>query len=268
MPKIRLNDADIYFEENGAGEETIVFSHGLLWNVRQWHAQREHFASRYRCIAYDHRGQGKSEVPDAPMVDMETLYDDAAALIEALDAGPCHFVGLSMGGFVGLRLAARRPDLVRSLCLLNTSASPEDRSFMRSYRKLTFVARLFGVQVVTDRVMPLMFGPTFLNDPSRTDERDGWREELMDNARSIHKAVKGVIYRPGVEREAGRIDAPTLVIHGDEDAAISRSHSERLERLIPRAELLTLERCGHMSSIEQPDQLNTAIDDFLGGLSA
>ena len=263
MPTLRINDADIYFEESGKGDETIVFSHGLLWDSRQWRAQVDAFSDRYRCIAYDHRGQGQSSVPQAPLVDMETLYTDAVALIEALDAGPCHFVGLSMGGFVGLRLASRRPDLVRSLALLNTAADPEPAEHVPEYRKLCWVARIFGVQVVADRVMPILFGPTYLNDPSRAKERAMWKERLMDNARSIYKAVYGVIYRPGLEHEAARIGRPALVILGAEDQAIAAWRSERLHQLIEGSKLVRIPECGHTASVECPEAVNTALQKFL-----
>src|SRR5262249_46832105 len=83
-------------------------SHGLLMDHSMFEGQRAAFEGRYRVIAYDHRGQGQSRNADndaGQVLDMETLTGDAAALIQALDAAPCHFAGLSMGGFIGFRLA-------------------------------------------------------------------------------------------------------------------------------------------------------------------
>ena len=118
MPYIQSNGVNLYFEESGSGKETVMFSHGLLWSHRMFRAQVQHLQKRYRVIAYDHRGQGQSEFKEP--FDMDTLYEDAAALITALCEGPVHFVGLSMGGFIGIRLAARLPDLIKSLGLLET----------------------------------------------------------------------------------------------------------------------------------------------------
>ena len=86
-------------------------------------AQVAEFSKQYRVIAYDHRGQGSSEVGGP--YDMDTVAADAAELIRTLVGGPVHFIGLSMGGFVGMRLAARHPELVKSLVLLETSANAE-----------------------------------------------------------------------------------------------------------------------------------------------
>ena len=82
MPKLQINDAEIYFEEHGAGPETIVFAHGLLWSGRMFDNQVNALQDRYRCITFDFRGQGQSEVTKSGY-DIDTLTEDAAALIEA-----------------------------------------------------------------------------------------------------------------------------------------------------------------------------------------
>src|SRR5260370_14114934 len=123
MPIISVNGAALYYEEHGTGPEIIVFAHGLLWSCRMYDAQVALLKERYRCVAFDFRGQGQSEVTRSGY-DMETLYEDAVALINQLGCAPCHFLGLSMGGFIGLRLAARHPELMPSLILLETSADP------------------------------------------------------------------------------------------------------------------------------------------------
>ena len=104
MPVIKINNCDYYYEEHGAGSETILFSHGLLWSGYLFHKQVAFFKRRYRVITYDHRGQGKSSVPKTGY-DMDSLYEDVVLLIEHLKLGSVHFAGLSMGGFVGMRLA-------------------------------------------------------------------------------------------------------------------------------------------------------------------
>ena len=112
MAVMEINGARIYYEESGAGPETLVFSHGLLMSGEMFSEQVKAFSGRYRCVSYDHRGQSRSEVTDSGY-DMDSLTEDAATLIRRLDCGPCHFAGLSMGGFVGMRLAIRYPELIR-----------------------------------------------------------------------------------------------------------------------------------------------------------
>src|SRR5438045_727365 len=98
MPFAELPGVRLFYEDRGAGPQTILFSHGLLWSSWMWRAQLDHFAPRFRCIAYDHRGQGQSELTPSGY-DMDTVAADAVALIEKLGIAPVHFVGLSMGGF-------------------------------------------------------------------------------------------------------------------------------------------------------------------------
>src|SRR5260370_40162045 len=197
MPKFRVNGAELYYEEQGSGSETIFLAHGLLWSGRMFDKQVAMLKERYRCIAFDFRGQGQSEVT-RDGYDMETLYQDTAALIEELHCAPCHFLGLSMGGFIGLRLAARRPELIRSLVLLETTADPEPGENIPRYKQLAFVARWIGPGVVPAPVMPLMFGQKFMTDPARAEERRLWRQRGSSNHRvGISRATLGVVTRKG-----------------------------------------------------------------------
>ena len=266
MPLIAVNGTDLNYEDTGPdGRETLVFSHGLLMDLRMFDRQVEAFSNRYRIVRYDHRGQGGSARPKVRAIDLETLYADAVALIEHLGIAPCHFAGLSMGGFVGLRLAARRPDLLRSVILLDTSAGAETEA--AAYRKLNLVARWLGTRPVAGRVLPVLFGRTFLSDPSRAGERALWRERLLELDRSIWRAVNGVIERSGVQDELRAVSVPTLIVVGEEDVATPPEAAERIHAAIPHSTLVPIPRCGHSSTIEAPEAVNRAIADHLAGLS-
>jgi len=266
MPDLNVNGARLHYTDEGSGAETIVFSHGLLFSGAMFADQIAYFKNRYRCVAYDHRGQGDSEVT-ANGYDVETLTTDAETLIEKLGVGPCHFVGLSMGGFVGLRLAIRRPDLLRSLTLLNTSADPEPIENLPRYRMLNFIARWFGIGIVVGKVMPIMFGQSYLSDIARTRERDAWRQQIAKNHRiGVTRAVKGVISRGSVSEAITRIDMPTLIIIGEEDGATVPEKSERMHAAIGGSILIKIPRAGHSSTIEKPRAVNDAMSAFLDGL--
>lgn len=260
MPHVDLNGAHIHFTDSGGDGEPIMFSHGLLLSGAMYSAQVAHFQDRYRCITFDHRGQGQSGVtPDG--YDIDTLTADAAALIKHLGVAPCHFVGLSMGGFVGLRLAAQHPDLLRSLTLLDTSAEPEPKENGPRYRILNLVARWIGLWAVIGRVMPILFGQTFLSDTSRAKERKKWAKAITGNDRiGITRAVAGVIERDGCADLLGGIDIPTGIGVGDEDVATTPEKSERLHAAIKGSELSLFNGAGHSSSIETPDQVNALIE--------
>jgi len=268
MPLVALNGTRIYVEDTGPGTtgETIVFSHGLLWSGEMFAPQIAQLRERYRCIAYDHRGQGRSDDHKGHSVPIELVYEDAVALLEWLGAGRVHFAGLSMGGFVAMRLAARRPDLLASLILLETSAEPEPRENIPRYRKLNLVARYLGLSLVADKVMPIMFGREFLESPEREAERRVWRTKLTANRRSIYRAVNGVIEREPIAQELARIACPTLVIVGEQDVATVPAKAERIQSAIRGASLVRIPGAGHSSSIEQPARVNAAIEGFLAQL--
>lgn len=261
MPTVRVNGADIFYREHGSGPETIVFSHGLLLNHEMFHAQVETLSTRYRCIAYDHRGQGRSEIT-ASGYDMDNVAQDAAALIEALNAAPCHFAGLSMGGFVGMRLAIKRPELLKSLVLLETSADPEPN--VRPYRVLAFIGRWFGFRPVIKRLLNILFGRTFMADPQREEERAKWRNHLLGaNRTGVIRAAHGVIDREGVYEQLGDIALPTLVIVGEEDTATKPNRAQRIHAAVPNSRLALIPGAGHSSTIEAPTSVTNAIADFL-----
>lgn len=260
MPHLNINGCNYYYESHGSGSETLILSHGLLWSGHLFHKQVAFLKDHYQVITYDHRGQGRSEVTPGGY-DMDQLYEDAIALIEALGTGPVHFGGLSMGGFVAMRLAARRPDLVRSLILMETSAGPEPNKL--NYGILNTIVRLFGVASVTQPVMKIMFGEPFLNDPNRKEEREEWIRELQKNKKSIVKAVSGVLNRAGVEAELANIQCPTLILVGTEDKATVPEKAEFIHSKIKGSQLHYIENAGHTAAVEAPDQYNKLINEFL-----
>ena len=265
MPTLKVNDCNYYYEIHGSGAETIVFSHGLLWSSKLFYKQVAHLKDRYRILTYDHRGQGKSEVTKNGY-GMDQLYEDAAALIEKLDLGKVHFGGLSMGGFVAMRIAARRPDLIKSIILMETSAQDEPNKI--KYRMLNTIVKLFGVKVVTGPVMKIMFGQKFLNDPNRKEEREEWIRELQNNKKTIVRAVDGVIDRNGVEAELKNITCPTLIMVGTQDIATVPAKAEYIHAQIPHSTLKYIDGGGHTSSIEEAEQYNKEIDLFLANISS
>lgn len=267
MPHLEINGANLYYEEHGTGQETIVFSHGLLWSGHMFHEQIAVLKNRYRCITFDFRGQGQSQVTQSGY-DIESLYADTVELIKVLGCSPCHFVGLSMGGFVGLRVAIRRPDWLRSLILIESSSDPEPAKNISRYRMLNIIARWIGLGVVADRVMEIMFGQKFLNDTERATLKHKWKERMVANHRiGITRAVSGVIKRSGVTDQLGKIGTPTLIIVGDQDVATVPAKAELMHTRIPNSKFVVIPGAGHTSTVEEPIAVTTAMAEFLASLA-
>jgi len=266
MPLVTVNRASLYYEESGAGVP-IVFSHGLLWSGRMYEPQVAALRASHRCITYDHRGQGQSPVSREPY-DMERLYEDAVALIEHLGATPCHFVGLSMGGFVGLRVAARRPELLRSLTIIESAADTEPRLNIPKYRAMAFFARYFGYRLLLRPIMKVMFGSRFLADRARRAEREALEQWLLAlDIQGTQAALESVISRRGVEDELARIRLPTLVLHGESDRAIVPPRARRTAAKIPGAKLVLIPHAGHTSTLEEPAAITRELIAFFQKLA-
>jgi pimeloyl-ACP methyl ester carboxylesterase len=259
---VNVNGASLSVEERGRGGESIVFAHGVLLDRRIFDRQLAALHDRYRCVAFDFRGQGRSEVPDAGYA-VDALADDAAALIRALGCDPCHFVGHSLGAFVGLRLAARHPELIRSLVLISASADAQPRLDVIRYRMMQMMARRVGLRPLVPTIVNVMFGRTFLRDPDRATERETWRQAIgaQSLAGALH-AIDGVLERASVRDELARITAPTLIVVGEHDQAAPLRLGRRIQAGIPGSELVTV-AAGHTSPVEAPDAVTAAIERFL-----
>ncbi|MGH3736051.1 MAG: alpha/beta fold hydrolase [Micromonosporaceae bacterium] len=267
MPVMTVNGVGLHVTDEGSGPP-VVFGHGLLWSGEMFRPQIDALRGGYRCVTVDWRGQGGSEVTPGGY-DMDTLTGDLIAVLDQLGLDAVHYVGLSMGGFVGMRLAARHPERVRSLALLNTSAGPEDPEKIGRYRLLARIVRFFGTRPVAGPVEKIMFGPAFLTDPARAAERQRLRRELLGLRRTgTVRATYGVIDRPDVYDLLPAIAAPALVLAGQHDVATPLPKSERLHADIAGSRLVVVPRAGHTSTLEQPEAVTEALSEHLAAAEA
>lgn len=269
MATVKVNGVELFYKETGGGPETIVFSHGLLMDHTMFEAQRAALERDYRVIAYDHRGQGQSARSKHPEDGwgggMDNLATDAAALIQALDAAPCHFAGLSMGGFVGMRLAIRRPALLRSLILMNTGAEREPWLNRARYGFLAQMVRVVSPGPFTSVAVNALFGESTRRDPERRAMLEEWTERIRKRPRHVADALIAVMERDEIGADELRsIACPTLVIAGEEDISRPPADSERLAAFIPGAKLVRIPGCGHSSSLEAPEAVIEAMRTLIG----
>ncbi len=272
MPTLSINGAQIYYEDSAPNQDNLpqdqqkpvlLFAHGLLWGTHLYDKQVEHFKSSYRCIAFDFRGQGKSEVTKSGY-DMDSLAEDAIALLEALEISKCHLVGLSMGGYVAQRVALKRPDLLHSLILLDTGAEAENPEKKADYKKMLRAIHWLGMKRISKKVMPIMFGETFLNDKSRKQEYKTWLEHLrQNNKKGAMRATAGVIERDGVLSRLPDINLPTLIVVGDEDKPTPYEEAQKMHFAIKGSKLAVIKQAGHSTPVEQPQRLNQVMSTFL-----
>ena len=274
MPTLRTKGAVVAYSDTGAPDgkpdaPTIVFGHGLLFSGWMFSAQIEALRADYRCVAIDWRGQGASPPAEDGRYDMDTLYEDALAIIDHLGVAPVHWVGLSMGGFVGQRVAARNPEKLRSLVLLDTSPDREEPYAAVQDKALTVIYRLVGIAPVKKSVLKIMLGPTFRNDPASKPTIAEWIRQLEQTDRKgLGGAILAVANRKAIKPELGSVVAPTLVICGADDKPTPVKKSRAIVAAIKGATLEVVANAGHSSTIEQPEAITGLIRGFLSNLDA
>ena len=267
MPKVTVNGVELYYNETGTGKETLIFSHGYLMNHTMFDSQVAAFKDRFRCIAFEHRGHGQSQTTNDGYT-MDNLVLDAICLIEKLELGPVHFTGMSTGGFVGMRLALRRPDLLQSLILMDTSADPENPKALPKYRQMLWVLKYIGAFPVMRQVIPLMFHETFIKDPSRRAELKRWKKIVREQDRKAMVPFgKGIFSRKGVLDELATLDIPTAIIVGEYDRATPPKFSQRMADVIPNAQHFVIPNAGHSAAIETPQEVNAAMEQFYASIN-
>lgn len=263
MPEANVRGVRLSYVERGSGAETVVFSHSYLVDHRHFEPQIATLEKRFRVLAYDHRDHGGSERMMAPY-GMEDIYEDGVGFVETVCGGPVHWIGLSTGGFVGVRLGIRRPDLLRSLILMDTTAEAEPPLRRAKYAAMLAVLRWIGFQPLMGEVMKALFGPAFLRDPERAAERELWKQRIMANDRdALVRFGRAIFHRDGVHGEAARIGTPTAVVVGSDDRARPPAEARRLAEAIPGARLDVIPRGGHLCTVEEPDAVNAVLSRFL-----
>ncbi|MGH7860538.1 MAG: alpha/beta fold hydrolase [Candidatus Binatia bacterium] len=260
MPDVKANGLKIHYVEEGSGE-AVVFVHGLVMDHTMYAAQFEDLPDQFRCIALDLRGHGRTECPPGPW-SMQDSVDDVIAFIEAVDAAPCHFVGMSWGGMIGARVAVQRPELLRSLVLIDTSIDadgPEQLELERGFREWIEQAGL--TDEVVAAAMPVLFGERYRADETAMAAYADRVTSMKPEA--VVEGLRAVMERGSVTDRVGTLAIPVLVIHGEADAAQPVSEADKTAGLIPGARLVRLPGVGHTAPLEAPDEVNAALADFL-----
>jgi pimeloyl-ACP methyl ester carboxylesterase len=262
MPTIRANGAELYYEDTGTGGEPVLFVPGLAWGALLFRAQVAALEGRYRCVVVEPRGQGRSEVTKGGY-ELDNLALDLSALVDHLGLAPCHLVGHSLGGSAAARVAARRPEVVRSFAMLN-GAADEDPIWDRVlFRGLSYLVQAFGMGRVDERLVETMFGQSFLTDPARAARREEARNQFLSNdGTGIARAVRGWLRSPAVMAELPKVSAPTLVVAGEEDGVVTPERSRQVAERVQHGRFLLLPKCGHSSPFEAPGRVNAALAEL------
>jgi 3-oxoadipate enol-lactonase len=261
MPSVTTNGATLEYIREGSGDPVLLV-HGYLFGARWWRPQIDALADRFDVTAVDLRSHLGSETSeDQADYDLWNQAEDLHGLIDVLGIRPVHYVGLSMGGMIGMRLALRHPEDVRSFVLMDTSAEPEDPEKVERYEGLRQVVEAGQFEAVTPALPKIFFVDEFVDE--HPDAVDDWVARLLaSNHMGLMRSGRAIDWRDDISRRLGEIRVPTLVIHGTEDVAIPTERAERIASGVPDARLETI-RSGHQSNVDSPEETSRLIRDFL-----
>lgn len=252
MNTAQVNGTEIAYHIHGPKDGTpVVLSHSLFFDHTMFDVLAGLYAEQgLLTIAYDHRGQGVSADATLDQLAVDCLAADAAALITHLGVGPVHFVGNSLGGMVGLRLGARRADLVRSVVALGSSAEEEHK--VKEYAPLAAHLSVHGTQGRVDDIMHIMFGDDSLAQDSEMIRT--WRQHIVNLPPRIGLATHSVIYRGRIIEELSLAGSsvPVLAIAGNQDHAYPAPISSSNIAEATGGRTVTVAGAGHSVALEQP----------------
>ena len=244
--------------DRGGGLETpILFLHGVGSDKTVWAPQIDHFSAARRAVALDYPGYGESDfVPDA------TRDDFASAVVAAMDVleiQRAHLCGLSLGGVIAIAVHGAAPRRCASLIIADSFAvHPEGQAI---HDRSVAASEAMPMRALAEARTSALVGQA---------ASEQLRQEVIDTMGAIDPAAYRVgaraVWLADQTERVGRIDVPTLILVGDEDAITPPALSEDLHRLIPGSTLEIINGAGHLSNAEQPELFNQSIDRFLSAI--
>ena len=250
MPLLRRPDGcSLNYEVHGSGP-ALVLLEGMGGDIPGWRRNIPTLAGDLSVIAYDLRGNGRSDEPLGPCT-MTTFVDDTVALMDALAIDRAHIYGQSFGGMVAQEMAITRPHRVATLILACTHPGP------------AHAIAVDRAKVPKGEPWRALYAPGF---PDR--HPDHVADDLRSGATQPPHPIGGRRQREAMQgwsafERLERIETPTLVLHGSEDMVVAPENARLLASRIPGAELHILEGAGHVYHSEQPERADAAVLDFI-----
>ena len=272
MPHAVTDDGvKLHYEEAGAGKP-LIFIHEYAGDCRSWEPQMRLFSRWYRCIAFNARGYPPSDVPEDPeKYSQARARDDIRSVLDHLKIDKAHVCGLSMGGFAalhfGMAYGMRALSLVVGGC--GYGAEPAKRDQFRA--ETNAAADQIEKQGMPEVAKRYSLGPTRVQFQNKNPR--GWREFADQLAE--HSTLGSALTMRGVQGrrpslyelvdDMKRIEAPTLIVTGDEDDPCLEP-ALLMKRAIPTAALAVLPSAGHTINLEDPEEFNRVLFNFLAAV--
>jgi len=239
------------YDITGPDDADPLLLAGSIGTTRDmWAAQLPALSQRFRVVRIDHRGHGTSWTPPGPYT-IADLGGDVLELLDALELDRVHYCGLSLGGMVGMWLAANAPQRIRRLALLCTSAA---LNIDGSWENRAATVRAQGMGPILDAAPARWFTEDFRE--RRPAVVDDVLSMLRATATEGYASCADAIASMDLRADLARIGVATLAIAGADDPATPPEHLEEIARRIPGARLEVVKDAAHLANVEHPDTVN------------
>ena len=265
MPRIRINDIQMFYEFHGPADgELVILNNGVFMNTTSWAFQLPELARRYRVLTYDMRGQGQSDHPEGEY-SFELHADDLVALMDALDLEKAHMVGTSYGGELNLMMGIAYPERVRTLTII-ASVSHSDPICRAIIDRWIIAARLGDGAAFFRLTFPDVYGENFLIQHPELIPMAEERYATLDLPTAVRLLES--FQRFDVTADLGRIKAPACIASAENDVLKPRKYGEIMHRGIAGSEFHLVPDSGHVVVVEKAAEVNSIILGFLAKHSA
>lgn len=260
MPFVRADDVTVHYDLSGpAGAPVVLFTNSLGTNMNVWDAQVPAFIKTYRVLRYDKRGHGLTDETAPGTFTLDRLADDVRALLDALAIDRVSYVGLSIGGIIGQRFAAKYPERLDALVLCATASHIGPRETWDT--RIAAILRE-GMSGLVDGVMARWFTPA--THAQHPEIIRGFGNMLRRTPAAAYAACCGIVRDANESADDARITAPTLIVSGADDAVTPPAAGAEMHEAIAGAQMIVLENAAHILCVEQPATFNAAVLAFLG----
>jgi 3-oxoadipate enol-lactonase len=258
---VRTGQQDIYYQDTGAGAQTLVLINGVGDDLSGWANQVDDFCSAgLRVVSFDNRGVGRSSQPPGPYTSVE-MAADLKAVVAHLGLSRFHLLGVSMGGVIAQEYALAYPDDLISLVLANTFAVA-DPFTVAAFQTWVTVAETAGMAVMAEQQAPWIYSPAFYRDfPDRVADLVSAASESSQPPAAFGAQMAALTSHDSAER-IGMVTAPTLVLVASDDIIIQPALSRRLFDLLGVG-TWTVVPGGHAAFWENPAPWNQAVIEFV-----
>lgn len=253
-------------EEMLKGTRTLILLHAFPLSADMWLPQLARVPVGWQFIAPDIRGfRGMGPAYEDAQLDGATMDDyarDVLDLMDHLDLPRAAVLGLSMGGYVAMAVAARAPQRVSHVVLADTKMTADTEEGRAGRDRMRALVEADGPPAVATAMLPKLLGQTTQRE--QPDLETAVRRLIeVNRTESIAGAIGALKARPDRTETLAALRVPALVLCGDEDALTPLADSQAMATTIPGATLMVIPHCGHLSNLEQPVAFNAALQKFL-----